>query len=326
MTNPNAQRSPWRDYVALARPDHWFKNAFMLLGVVLAYFYQLHAPDRWTLSVGRVVVALAAVCLIASSNYVINELLDAPYDRLHPEKRTRPLAQGRLQRRLVLLEWLALGAIGLTTAWFLNPAFFTAALAFWAMGIVYNVPPVRAKDWPYADVLTESANNPLRLLLGWFVVSSTTIPPMSLLVSYWMAGAFFMAGKRLAEIRSIGDARRAGSYRPAFRFYDDTSLLIHMFFYATASALLLGVFIVRYHIELILSVPLIAGLFALYLHITLKPGSAAQRPEYLYRERRLMFYLAACLLVFTALMFLQIDLLRTLFNVEEASVPPLWRL
>ena len=58
---------------------------------------------------------------------------------------------------------------------------------------------------PYVDVLSESVNNPLRLLLGWFVVTPDVVPPVSLLVAYWMVGAFFMASKRFAEYRSIGD-------------------------------------------------------------------------------------------------------------------------
>ena len=53
------------------------------------------------------------------------------------------------------------------------------------MGCFYNIPPARTKDVPYLDVLTESINNPLRMLLGWYAVTSVLVPPVSLLVSYW---------------------------------------------------------------------------------------------------------------------------------------------
>jgi len=75
-------------YVQIARTDHWFKNSFMILGVILALFYEPQLFRRE--SVLPLLVALAATCLIASSNYVLNELLDGPRDRLHPEKRHRP--------------------------------------------------------------------------------------------------------------------------------------------------------------------------------------------------------------------------------------------
>ncbi len=79
-------------YVSIARPDHWFKNVFMVAGVMLALFCH---PE--TLGWDRLVpflCAVAATCLLASSNYVINEILDAPSDRSHPKKRLRPIPSG----------------------------------------------------------------------------------------------------------------------------------------------------------------------------------------------------------------------------------------
>jgi len=163
-------------------------------------------------------------------------------------------------------------------------------------------------------------------VLGWFVVTATTVPPVSLLVAYWMVGAFFMASKRFAEYRSIGDKRRAASYRASFRYYDDNRLLVSMFFYASAAAMFLGIFIIRYHLELILSVPLIAGFFSMYLRVALKPDSAAQAPERLFKESALMFYLVACMAVFVMLMFVRINALYEMFNVVPSELPPLWEL
>jgi len=73
-------------YIQIARVDHWFKNVFMLLGVLLAFFYE-PALFTWA-GVLQIGGALLATCLIASSNYVLNELLDAPSDRFHPVKNT----------------------------------------------------------------------------------------------------------------------------------------------------------------------------------------------------------------------------------------------
>jgi len=312
-------------YVAIARPDHWFKNVFMVLGVVLAYFYQLNTPGQQVqYHLVNLIWALVSMCLVASSNYVINEILDAPTDLAHPVKRNRPIPAGRVKLPVAYAEWILVGAAGLGLAWALNRPFFSAALALWLMGLVYNIPPLRSKDHPYVDVLSESINNPLRLLLGWFAVTAVGVPPVSLVISYWMAGAFFMASKRFAEYRAIGKADVAGAYRNSFRHYDEGSLLVSMFFYATASALFLGVFIIRYHLELILSVPLIAGFFSYYLQVALKKDSPAASPERLYRERGLMAYLVLCVVVFAALMFVHIPSLYHWFNVPGPEVPALW--
>lgn len=312
------------DYASIARPDHWFKNVFMLIGIVLAYFYRPELLREFNL--WAVVGSFVATCLVASSNYVINELLDAPTDRSHPVKRHRPIPSGRISLPVAYAEWLLLAVVGLGLSYAINLPFFVTALTLWIMGLIYNVRPIRSKELPYLDVLSESVNNPLRLGLGWFVVSSTTVPPMSLLISYWMVGAFFMASKRFAEYRSIGDKERAAAYRTSFRYYDDNRLLISMFFYATAAALFLGVFIIRYHFELILCIPLVAGFFSNYLRVALKPDSSVQAPEKLYKEQGLMIYLMICLAAFLILMFLRIDALYEWFNVEPSTLPPLWKL
>ena len=84
-----------RPYVQIARVDHWFKNAFMLLGVVLAMFYEPQLAS-WS-SLRPLALAVLATCLAASSNYVLNELLDGPTDRLHPKKRFRPVPSGQVR-------------------------------------------------------------------------------------------------------------------------------------------------------------------------------------------------------------------------------------
>ena len=313
-----------RPYVSIARPDHWFKNVFMLAGIVLACFYNHGHLESF--NAVSVVWALASVCLVASSYYVLNEILDAPSDRDHPVKCRRPVPSGQVSVPLAYVQWILLGIAGLAVALMVNLAFFKVAVVLWIMGLAYNVPPVRTKDLPYLDVLSESLNNPLRLAMGWFVVSTDVIPPASLLGTWWFIGAFFMASKRFAEYRTIGDSQRAASYRSSFRYYDENRLLVSMFFYASAAALLLGVFIIRYHLELILSVPLIAGFFAYYLHIALKNNSAVQNPERLYRESGLMVYLVVCVTSFIGLMFVEIPVLYEVFNVESSNVPPLWKL
>jgi decaprenyl-phosphate phosphoribosyltransferase len=190
--------------------------------------------------------------------------------------------------------------------------------------VIYNVPPVRAKEWPYVDVLTESINNPIRLFLGWFALIPDRLPPLSLVLSYWMVGAFFMATKRLAEYRHMADPARAAAYRRSFSFYNEERLLISILFYATTCALFAGMFIVRYQLELILFVPIGAGLLAYYLKIGLKPNSPVQHPEQLYRQKGFMAVLAVSVAMFVLLMFIHIPALYRWFNVEPSTIAPLW--
>jgi 4-hydroxybenzoate polyprenyltransferase len=314
--------SALRAHLAIARPDHWFKNGFMVLGIVLALSYRpevLQGGAWW-----RLVVAVVATCLVASSNYVLNEILDAPHDRHHPLKRSRPIPSGRVSVRWAYVEWLALAAAGGGLAWSVNEPFFWSAAWLWVMGVLYNVPPIRTKEWAYVDVLTESINNPIRLLLGWFALVESHLPPMSLAIAYWMAGAFLMAIKRYAEYRHIGNPEVAAAYRRSFRHYTEERLLISAVFYAVVGAVFGGIFIVRYHLELVFCAPLIAGLFAYYLKLGTLADSPAQRPEHLYRHQRFMSYVVLCVMAFAVLLFVRIPALYRWFEVEPSTLRVLW--
>ena len=261
----------------------------------------------------HICVGMIAATLISSSNYVINEMLDAPFDRLHPTKKNRPAACGLIHFGWGYAQWILMMVAGLALAATISVGFLLSAAALWVMGCVYNIAPVRSKDLPYIDVLSESINNPLRFCLGWYMATATLLPPLSLLLSYWMLGAYFMALKRFSEYRQIDNFVIAASYRKSFRYYTQESLLNSVAFYAAAAMLFFGAFIMRYRMELILSFPVIAWLMAIYFGLSFRSESAVQNPEKLYREPRLMLVLALCVVVFGVLLFVDLPWLAALF-------------
>src|ERR1700727_2800375 len=200
-----------RAHLAIARLDHSIKNLFVLPGVIVPLSVY---PGLWSRPlVLKLVLAFVAITLIACSNYVINEVLDAPFDRLHPVKCNRPAARGLVHTGWAYVQWLVMMFAGIAIGLHVSRMFTLFALALWIMGCLYNFPPIRTKDVPYLDVLTESINNPLRMLLGWYAVTSVLVPPVSLLVSYWMIGCYFMALKRFSELSEIRTKTDAGAYR-----------------------------------------------------------------------------------------------------------------
>lgn len=279
------------DYLAIARPDHWIKHVFMVPGIVLAWVEQPPASPSASI-VLDFLLGFVSAALVASANYVLNEWLDAGFDRHHPTKSKRPAVARRLRRGIVIAEYLALAAGGLALAATLSPLFAAVALVFLISGWVYNLPPLRTKDRAYLDVISEAVNNPIRLTLGWALIDAWTLPPSSLLLAYWMGGAFLMAIKRLAEFRTVtamrGGVDRLQRYRRSFRGYSEKTLLVSAFLYAQLAAFFLAVFLIKYRIEYLLSLPLFALLFAVYLRLGLKDRSAAQAPETLWRERALV--------------------------------------
>lgn len=306
-----APRPTLRGHLEIMRADHWFKNVFVLPGIVAGV-----GIDRLHVSAGlplRIAIGLIAVCVVASSNYVLNEVIDAGSDSAHPTKRYRAAPAGRVSVPVAYAQWLALMVVGCALGALISSRFALTLAGLWVMGCVYNVPPLRTKDQPYLDVLTEAVNNPIRLLAGWFIVTSASIAPGSLLLCYWMVGCYFMALKRYAEHRDLSCAERA-AYRRSLRWYTEERLLVSVMFYGSSAMLFFGAFVVRYRMELILAAPMIAWVMAAYLSLAFQRDSAVQRPESLWRERRLMVPVVACSAALVLLLTLDIPALPRLLN------------
>jgi decaprenyl-phosphate phosphoribosyltransferase len=311
-------RPTLRGHVQIMRIDHWFKNVFVLPGIVTALGVDLAGAERnlWW----RFVLGMMSICLVASSNYVINEVLDAPSDRSHPVKRNRPTPSGQVSLPLAYVQWLALMIVGVSIGLQVSTAFAVVVFTLWVMGCIYNIPPLRSKDVAYVDVLSEAVNNPLRMLAGWYIATTSSAAPASLLLSYWMVGCYFMAIKRYAEYREIADQGAAAAYRKSFAYYTPERLMVSIMFYGSAAMLFLGAFVMRYRLELILAFPLVALVMAMYLDLSFKQDSAVQRPEGLYREPKLMAAVVVCSMAMATLMLIDIPVLKDVFNPTAPTI------
>jgi decaprenyl-phosphate phosphoribosyltransferase len=304
------------DYFKMTRPDYWLKNIFILPGVVFALAVY-HAPVDAGL-IFKIIAGTVSAILVASANYVINEYLDASFDQYHPVKKSRTAVVCEVSRSKVMILYSVLAVTGLAIGYSISFNFLATSVFLLFMGLVYNVQPIRSKERVYLDVLTESVNNPIRFALGWFMVENAggaglavdSMPPLSIILAYWMGGAFLMATKRFAEFRFIGNAELAGLYRRSFRYYTENNLLISMFFYAITCAFFLGIFLVKNRIEMLISFPFFALLFAWYLKIGLLKNSPVQGTEKLYTRKWFMLYLVLFTILVFTLMFVDIGWLK----------------
>jgi decaprenyl-phosphate phosphoribosyltransferase len=297
----------FKHYIHIARPDHWFKNIFMLPGMVMGLYYT-HFSFAGT-SALDIVAGIFATCLIASANYVINEYLDMEFDKFHPVKKFRPAVNANLKKQYVYLEYALLALSGLAISYFIKPMFLWVEMFFLLMGFLYNVKPFRTKDKVYLDVLSESVNNPIRFVLGWLLIGIDFIPPSSILIAYWMGGAFLMATKRFAEYRFIADPETAANYRKSFRYYSEGKLLTSTVFYALCSSFFLAIFLIKHRIELLISFPFLALLFTWYLNIGFEENSIVQTPEKLYQKKGFVAYVFFLFVLLVVLLKIDIPML-----------------
>lgn len=303
-----------KNYLQLLRTDHWIKNIFILPGLIFSFFLGGKIPENFLHLFFLVLTSLFSAC---SANYTINEWLDRESDKEHPEKKNRSSVKNNLNPLFVYFQYFVLIIISLITAYYSSKEIFYCISLLLIMGVIYNVKPLRLKDLPIFDVLSESVNNPIRFLIGWFLMKNIILPPSAILVSYWFGGAFLMNCKRLSEFNKIKNLVDPSLYRKSFSFYSVNRLISLSLFYSSVSISLLMVFITKYKIELILILPLVTFLFSLYQSESLKINSHIDAPEKLYKNKKITLVTLITTLLFISLFFIEIDFLKELLEIKS---------
>lgn len=177
----------------LARPHQWIKN--LLLFVPLLTAQRLGSGDAWL----SCALAMIALSLVASAVYAVNDLVDAPVDRLHRRKRRRPLANGQLAPHAALRFAGGTLLVGASVAAAL-PAAFAGWLAVYAgVAISYTL---WLKPLPIVDVVALALLYTLRLLLG---AAAIGVPASAWLLSFatLLFGSLALL-KRYVELTEAG--------------------------------------------------------------------------------------------------------------------------
>lgn len=286
-------------YLEAMRLGRWPRSLAILVGCGAFFLLNLDllAGQSPATVAARAGLAFLLTWAISTANYIINEIADAPYDAHHPTKRMRPLVRGEIRRGPFVAIGTGLVLGGMLIAWLaFTPAFFLSLLALLLAGFIYNIKPVRTKDIPFLDSISESANNPIRFFIGWFAFAPAAfLPPLALLLSWWAFGNFLMVAKRLSEFRLLQG--KAGDYRRSLNRYSRNSLMLGM----AASAL---AFFVSYLVFaagtgrvslLALALPILAY-FGLFFHKTLREREVMEEPEQLLKQPLFAVYTLLLLL------------------------------
>jgi 4-hydroxybenzoate polyprenyltransferase len=251
------------------RPKQWLKNVFVLPALIFSKEFLV------TGQVLRALIAFALFCLASGSVYIFNDLLDKKKDLLHPIKKNRPIASGRLTGPEALLASLLICFLSLSGAWFLQPAFFLVLVAYVLTVVSYSL---WLKHQPILDVMAIAAGFVLRTYGGAVAISVVASP--WLLLCTTLLCLFLAVNKRKGELEGLQE--NAGAHRKALDEYTP-EFLEQMLTVIMSSAVMsysLYVFFSGKTVMMMLTIPfVIYGLFRYQL--VASQDKTGENPEYI---------------------------------------------
>jgi 4-hydroxybenzoate polyprenyltransferase len=284
------------------RPKQWTKNLLLFAGIIFSQ--QVTVPALLL----RAAAGFAAFCLLSGLVYLLNDVTDAASDRLHPLKRNRAIASGRLP---VAVAWAAtvpiLGAAG-AIAWWLGPAFTGVAALYLAFNLAYSL---GLKKQVLIDVFIIAIGFVLRAIGGvelLLPVSPETVISPWLLVCTFFGALFLALAKRRRELENAGEG--AAERRAVLRQYTP-ELLDGLLLVSAASSLMSYALytiwpatVAKFHTEALLyTVPFVAyGIFR-YLWLVRVSSGSEDPSQVLLTDRPMATTVALYLVAVLAILY-----------------------
>ncbi len=176
-------------FLQTVRINQWVKNFVVFTGIIFSG--KLLEPELFM----RSFYAFVIFCLLSSTSYVLNDIIDYPYDRKHPVKRLRPIASGKISIPDATMIVFVLTLISLAASLFFSITFFLLSLAFILLHFFYSL---YLKKHPVIDIFTISFSFMIRTF-GGEVVTGYHIP-IWLLLTIFFISLFMATVKRHAEL------------------------------------------------------------------------------------------------------------------------------
>jgi 4-hydroxybenzoate polyprenyltransferase len=180
------------EIIKIARPIHWIKNLALFAALVFSgnLFVNVY--------VYKVFWAFVIFSLAASASYIFNDVLDAKSDRLHPIKKRRPIASGKLPVPVALVTALTLALVALYWSTTLGSLFFFLVLLYLVLQIAYSL---GLKNIVIIDILVIAAGFIIRVYAGAFVIDAHL--SVWFLLCVISLALFLASGKRRAELNIL---------------------------------------------------------------------------------------------------------------------------
>jgi len=184
-------------YTKALRVNQWIKN--LVVFTAITFSGKLFEPDLLI----KTATAFIIFCLLSSTSYLLNDVIDYPYDRKHPIKKNRPIASGKISLQQATFLVFTLTILSLILSLFFSLPFFFLALGFILLHFFYSL---YLKRYPTLDIFSISFSFMLRAFAG--EVATGYHIPIWLLLTIFFVSLFMASVKRQAELISHGQEAR----------------------------------------------------------------------------------------------------------------------
>ncbi len=264
------------------RPKQWTKNGFILVGLVF---------DGKLLEPGLALaaaIAFVGFCLISSSVYILNDLVDIESDRRHPRKRLRPLPSGQLNPSLAKAALVVLAAVGILGTGLLDPLVALTLVAYLILNTAYSF---YLKKLVIIDVMMIAVFFVLRIVAGTVAVDVSAFSPW-LYICVSLLALFIGFGKRRHEIILLKEG--ASGHRSSLKQYNlpfldqilgivtASGLISYTFYSFEAETALAG------PSQMMVTVPLIVFVVFRYLYLIHVEQRGGAPEDLLFADRPLL--------------------------------------
>lgn len=196
-------------YLRVLRVNQWIKNLVIFTSVIFSG--QLFNINLLT----NTVQAFFIFCLLSSTSYVLNDIIDYPFDKKHAIKKYRPIASGEVSMPEATFLVFILTLISLLLALFFSTQFFIISLVFILLHFFYSL---FLKKHPVIDIFTISFSFTIRAYAG--VVATGFHIPIWMMLTIFFMSLFMATVKRHAELVAQGKEARVSLYRYNEHFLD----------------------------------------------------------------------------------------------------------
>ncbi len=285
-----------KNLIKLIRVRQWYKNLVIFLPIIFSNL--LLDPRLLVLTI----FAFISLCFISSSNYIINDIVDIKSDRLHPEKKDRSIASGKISITTGIFLSIIFIIFSFAIAFMLPRFFLYSVLGLFVLNFIYSI---FLKNEPFLDIIMVAINFVIRAISGVFVINRE-ISPWLILCPFFLA-LFLLIGKREADIKFLKED--AYKHKEVLRFYSPeitnnlltistTLLIISYSLYAFLSGRIL----------LLITLPVAIYVIFRYLYLIYSGSIIPRHPEKMYMDIRLL--IGSLLWIFMIILILYFNKFR----------------